>query len=245
MPMTLSTLSEALGLPSLLAWLLVLCRVGPLVALCPFVGWGMRLFLALLFSGVFAALLPATATLSWLLAPRELVIGGGLSLFALLPWAVLRGVGQLIDATLLTGGPAGSDERTGAAARLLGLLAIASLALVPLALSLATSYQLVPLAGRTALLPSALSALGTKLVFYTLLVGLPLAGARLGVELVGAVVGRLWLGERAAFTRLAGLASLLVVVVFSTALITAALALSARAPGEGVSGLRSSVAAGL
>ena len=234
---------ELVLLPSASLFLLVLCRVAPLVALCPFVGWGTRALLSLFLSAIFATLLPAvhSTSPSLLLMPRELLIGGGLALFALLPGAVLRSVGELLDETLLTGGQRlRTDDGAGAAARILGLLAVASLSLAPLFLSLATSYQLAPLSASSVsgLSPTALSEAGTRLVFYTVLVGLPLAGARLGAELLGAVLGRMLFGGRAMFTRLSALFTLAVVVAFSTVLIAAALALWARAPGDTLAGLR-------
>ncbi len=190
-----------------LAFLLALCRIGPLLVGIPFGGFwgrlgllcgGSGLLTPLLLPMAYARLSPPLSLQLALLLLHELGVGMLLLLGALLPWALLRGAGQLLEL------PAGiATEDDGPIGRLCGFAALClffALGGGPMTVTaLAGSYSLAPLPelGKEAggaLAAAAVSAaakllpLIARLISLSLALALPILCARLiaglGISLV-------------------------------------------------------------
>jgi type III secretory pathway component EscT len=167
---------------------LALCRSAPLLIAVPFVGWTGRLLLFGLGAALLGPLLlpyglsAAGETLPslplWPILLHELGVGLFLLFGALLPWAILRTAGSVLDALR-------ADDK-GPLARLSGLVALclffggggASLVVA----ALAQSYAVAPLPAllgpaHLTLSPRLIITMGAQLFTLSLKLALPLVGA--------------------------------------------------------------------
>lgn len=166
---------------------LSLCRSAPLFVAVPFVGWGGRLLLLGLFAGLLGPLLLPYglqgAAHPTQLAPilvHELGVGLFLLLGALLPWAILRAAGSILDVLRADG------LGEGPLAQLCGLLALClffgggGASLVIAALSKSYAVAPLPAVGATVALhlsPHLVITAGGQLFGLALKLALPLVGA--------------------------------------------------------------------
>jgi flagellar biosynthesis protein FliR len=188
-----------------LSVLLALCRVGPLLLGVPFVGWLGRLLLLACGGGLLAPLLlplamaglssfsphlpaPIVKATLWpwaLLLLHELCVGLLLFLGAAVPWALLRGAGQLLEVGAWQPPYARRNDDT--VAELCGLLSLClffGLGGGAMAVStLAKSYSLIPLPWLSPVLQKPQVALLLKLFgqlfTLSLALALPVLCARL------------------------------------------------------------------
>lgn len=179
---------------------LALCRSAPLVIAVPFVGWGGRLLLLGLGAGLLGPLLlpyglrgPDDAAQLAPIFLHELGVGLFLLLGALMPWAILRAAGRILDVLRadVTDGLA-----DGPLSRLCGLLALClffgggGASLIVAALSKSYAVAPLPTGGQVALhlSPHLVVTIAGQLFALSLKLALPLVGAwlcaLLGLSLV-------------------------------------------------------------
>lgn len=195
------------------AVLLTACRCGPLLLALPLLRLGGRLVALILGTLLVAPLalpLLGRAPLDGWLCAREVLIGATLALAAVLPWAVARSVGALLDSV-------GGWDRpcAGSAATLYGAVALAAFFALGGArtavLGLAASYELVPLSAQAPALTTApsLATLGARLLVFIAHLGLPLLAAQLLAELLVTLLARGSAGARRRSADLSGVRVLL------------------------------------
>jgi type III secretory pathway component EscT len=170
---------------------LALCRSAPLLVAAPFLGWTGRLLLCALGAALFGPLFlpyvlaqagPADVTQLAPIFLHELCIGLLLLFGAMLPWAILRAAGRILDALRATSLPEGPLSK------LCGLLALClffgggGAALIVAALS--KSYVVAPLPSLVE--PGALGLGLSPRLFLTLAGQLFVLALKLSLPLVGA-----------------------------------------------------------